>query len=143
MAKVNSIKLLNISESNASNTVYMTYGAEVQLEFHPIDIQLHMEYKLHLFLFDLKCNINFHALYPNWDQSDMVLKSRDSKKGLLGHFIFPLKAIEPSFVLEESLLVEMDKSILPTSAKLLAAMVPAVSYAAKWSNEYHMDVSLH
>ncbi len=142
MVKVNSIKLLNISESSSIYTGFTMFRTEIKLDFHPIYLELSMEYRLHLFLFNLNSKVDFHTLYPNWDQSDVVLESVDDKKGLLGHFVFPLKATEPSLVLEESLLVEMDKSILTTSAKLLAAMVPAVSYAAKCSNEYHLDVSL-
>ena len=77
MAKILSVKLLSIPEVIIVNDNHNDFTVVVEVEFHNLDIQLKMEYCLHLFLYDIHGVVDAPLVLPNWDESKVLSISSD------------------------------------------------------------------
>ena len=64
MAKILSVKLLSIPEVIIVNDNENDFTVVVEVEFHNLDIQLQMEYCLHLFLYDVRGLVDAPLVLP-------------------------------------------------------------------------------
>ncbi|MEE9362857.1 MAG: hypothetical protein V3U92_09705 [Cellulophaga sp.] len=145
MTEIKSVKLFTIQENVHESEDSMDVQVQVVVKFHLLDIQMKMHYRMHLFIFNMHGRVEAPVFCPNWDQGTIYLDSKVANKNMLGHFVYPVKALKSSVIIEENMTIELNenfasKSFSPKYTKAFASLIPVTAYASKWSNEYHFDV---
>lgn len=135
MAKILDVSLLSIPEVVIVNDGKNDFSVVVEVEFHDLDIQLNMEYCLHLFVYDIRGNVDAPLVMPNWDESHVLSISLDSKDEYLGSETRKITAKEKRSKLTVPMSLQLGKYTSNYSKKLevFATIAPAVGRASKWS----------
>ena len=130
------IELISIREGEDQGDKINAIGLNVftKVSFHPIDVALQMEYRLHLLLVKTGSKWNIPILYPNWDEVGVVFKNQDPRVDFLGNHCFTLKAGCSSITLEKFFLTDPDPTTPAHKTRALATLVPVVSRATAWTN---------
>ena len=138
MAKILSVSLLSIPEVIVVNDDENDFTVVIKIEFHDLDIQLNMEYCLHLFVYDIHGEVDAPLVLPNWDESKVLSISKDRQDDYLGSAtknIFAQKKTETLNIPMSLRLGKLSKMSSHYSKKLevFATMAPAIGRASKWS----------
>ncbi|MGC1204266.1 MAG: hypothetical protein WA839_05185 [Flavobacteriaceae bacterium] len=138
MAKILSVSLLSIPEVIVFNDNDNDFTVIVEVEFHDLDIQLNMEYCLHLFLYDIHGTVDAPLVLPNWDESKVLSISLDRKDEYLGSATKKIHAKEKHETLKIPMRLKLGKQTHMTSyyskkLEVFATIAPAIGRASKWS----------
>ncbi len=144
MAKIREIILghipsgVTINDSAATTAVIST-----EIEFHPIDLRLKMEYILHLFIYDVNDQHDIPLLSTNWDElnvskfskgdfkDDFITKrsvhiKEDQLNDLVLHLETPIQIIPGK--------MQKNTSLYARQFQVFGTLVPAIHQASAWSN---------
>ena len=138
MAKILSVSLLSIPEVIIVNDNHNDFTVVVEVEFHNLDIQLKMEYCLHLFLYDIHGVVDAPLVLPNWDESKVLSISSDRQDEYLGSAKKKILAIEKNKTLTIPMRLKLGKlsqrsSHYSKKLEVFATIAPAIGRASKWS----------
>ncbi|MDO7173584.1 hypothetical protein [Mariniflexile sp. AS56] len=144
MAKIKSVSLKSIPESihvgdNVSDITILT-----NLEFHPLDISLQMEYMLYLFVYDVHGKPDVPIILSNWDDSVFMGMQLDGKDDLLGRKVVSIVAnsnplIETPIALKLGNLND-SHSCYKRKLEVFATLIPAIGKASKWSEPFEASI---
>ena len=145
MAKILSVRLLSIPEVIVVNDNENDFTVVVEVEFHNLDIQLHMEYCLHLFLYDVRGLVDAPLVLPNWDESKVLSISEGRKDEYLGSATKKLIAQEKKVTLTIPMRLKLGKlshrsSHYSKKLEVFATIAPAVGRASKWSKPFESRI---
>ena len=142
MAKIESIKFFPNDCNKRAELPARELSLEAKISFHQLDLQLHMEYKLHVLFFAASGQSEMPLLFHNWDQSGFVISTHESNSEVVGQCWFTLKASKEPVTIKKSLSEDDLETSFIQGIKAFGSLVPAVGKAVKWSNEYFFDLSL-
>lgn len=138
MAKITSVSLLSIPEVIVVNDNDYDFTVVVDIEFHNLDIQLNMEYCLHLFVYVIHGDVDVPLVLPNWDESKVLSISLDRKDDYLGSATKTILAQNKKETLTIPMRLKLGKQTLSKShyskkLEVFSTMAPAIGRASKWS----------
>lgn len=141
MAKIKSVSLLSIPETINVGDDDSDLTVVSEIEFHPLDIQLQMEYCLHVFLYDIHGNVDAPLVLPNWDESKVISIASDREDDFLGSASKILKAEESNVSIEIPLKLKLgsfkkNRAYHSRKLEVFATIAPAVGRASKWSEPF-------
>ena len=141
MAKITSIKLSSPELNKLVNTDLKRIHLLTCLEFHPLDIQMEMEYQLHLFLFDSDAPLSKLKFLMNWDEADFF-ETSFSKAGIIEHVRVKVSACHAKTSLERIVTLSKKDGLPLNGIRVFGTLVPVISRATTWSNTYLFDLQL-
>ncbi|WP_452225541.1 hypothetical protein [Lacinutrix chionoecetis] len=146
MSKIISVALEFIPEIIIVNDNDNDFTVNVEIEFHPLDIQLKMEYCLHLFVYDIHGEVDAPLVLPNWDESEVLSISLDRKDEYLGFATKKLFAEKKEIMLSVPMRLKLGKlshtsSHFSKKLKVFATIAPAVGRASKWSEPFESRIA--
>jgi len=141
MAKILAVNLHSIPEVIHVGDNVSDITVETKIEFHDMDIQLNMDYCLHIFVYDIHGDIDAPVILPNWDESSIIGISMDRKDDFLGQAIIKLKAKDKETHIKTPIALKLgslEKGTSYYSRKLevFATVAPIVGRASKWSEPF-------
>lgn len=142
MAKLIKVALQSVPE-------YITVGDEkepiivtTEIEFHPLDIEMQMEYILHVFIYDTHGDKDIPVFLANWDNSTMFRVVRNKRKDdflckssvhikrdQLSKEILKLKTPLTPRLGE----LKENTSVYSRTFEVFATLRPAIDAVSKWS----------
>ncbi len=141
MAKINEVRLLSIPETiNVGDDINdLTVISEI--EFHVLDIQLQMEYCLHIFLYDVHGKIDAPLVMPNWNESRVISITSDREDDFLGSSSKIITALSKNVTIEIPLTLKLgnfykNKAYHSRKLEVFATIAPAIGRASKWSEPF-------
>ena len=145
MAKILSVKLLNIPKyinvgDNINDITVVT-----KIQFHELDMKLEMPYCLHIFVYDIHGDLDAPLVIPNWDESIVVPIALDRKDDFLGQKAEIIKATKKEITIETPIALKLGKinrDYSPHTRKLevFATMAPVVGRASKYSEPFTSNI---
>ena len=138
MAKILSVSLLSIPEVIVVNDNHNDFTVVVEVEFHNLDIQLKMEYCLHLFLYDVHGVVDAPLVLPNWDESKVLSISVERQDEYLGSATKKILVTKKNENLTIPMRLKLGKlsqrsSHYSKKLEVFATIAPAIGRASKWS----------
>lgn len=138
MAKILSVELISIPEVVVVNDNENDFSVEVEVEFHELDIELKMEYCLHLFVYDIRGDVDAPLVLPNWDESQVLSIAMGSKDEYLGSETKKVTAENKNISLTVPMSLRLGRlsnfsSYYSKKLEVFATIAPAVGRASKWS----------
>lgn len=145
MAKIASVSLLSIPKTIVINDNDNDFSVVVEVEFHDLDIQLNMEYCLHLFVYDIHGDVDVPMVLPNWDESKVLSISLDRKDDYLGSATKKVLALEKQETLTIPMRLKLGKftdlsSHYSKKLEVFATIAPAIGRASKWSLPFESKI---
>ena len=145
MAKIKSVSLQDIPETinvgdNVSDIIIVT-----QIEFHPLDISLKMEYVLYLLVYDIHGKPDVPIIIGNWDESEFSGMRLDGKDDLLGKKMLPVTAKKTRCIIETPIALKLgdlygSQSYHKRKLEVFASLIPAVGRSSKWSEPFETNI---
>lgn len=138
MAKILSVKFVSIPEVIVVNDNNNDFTILVAIEFHDIDLQLKMEYCLHLFVYEIHGELDAPLMVSNWDESKVIPISKDRKDEYLGKKTKLITVTSKNEVFEVPMTLKLGKLTNRSShflkkTAIFATLAPAIGRASKWS----------
>ncbi|MCL7763655.1 hypothetical protein MPF19_09540 [Polaribacter sp. Z014] len=145
MAKILSVKLVSIPEVIVVNDDNNDFTVLIDIEFHDIDLQLKMEYCLHLFAYEVHGELDAPLIISNWDESKVVPISKDRKDEYLGKEIKMITARSKKELFEVPMSLKLGKltnrsSHFSKKTEVFATLAPAIGRASKWSLPFESKI---
>ena len=145
MAKILSVKLVSIPEVIIVNDSNNDFTIDTEIEFHDLDLQLKMEYCLHLFVYEVHGQLDAPLIVSNWDESRVVSISQDRKDEYLGRETKKIVATLKKQTYEIPMSLNLGKltnrsSHFSKKIEVFATMTPAVGRASKWSLPFESEI---
>lgn len=145
MAKIISVTLDSIPDEIIVSDSLSDITVITKIEFHPLDVQLGMEYSLHLFVYDINGKIDIPIIVNNWDQTGVLGVSIDHKDDFLGTTQKFIKAEERVLEITCDLSLRLGKLGISTSyygrdLNVFATIVPAIARASKWGVPFTSNI---
>jgi len=145
MAKILSVSLESVPDVIVVNDNDNDFTVITEVEFHRLDIQLKMEYCLHLFVYDVHGEVDAPLVLPNWDESKVLSISLDRKDDYLGfatHTIIATQKIETITIPMRLKLGKISSlsSHFTKKLEVFATVAPAIGRASKWSKPYSANL---
>ena len=148
MAKIESVHLQNIPEEIIIGDDINDINVEVIIKFHELDIALNMEYLLHLYVYDIKGNLDVPVTIANWDDTKVFTINQEGRNDdFLGTESVAVKAQEEPLTINVEMalklgsLPENHRTYLKRKLEVYATIIPAIGIASKWSNPFETRVS--
>ena len=147
MAKIKKIALKATDKLLAKGKIKVL----TNIEFHPLDLKLQMEYILHLFIYEKQEQKSIPVLISNWDDTKIIEVAKDDKKNeFLGkkHLLIKTEQLQnTTFALATSVQLKPRNTanVTPTNPKELevfATLIPAVDSVSKWSKSLTLTPKL-
>lgn len=142
MAKILSVDMESVPEFINVGDDINDLTVLVNIEFHPLDILMKMEYQLCVFIYDIHGEVDVPVIIGNWDDSYILGVAQSSKDDFLGKKIVLITANEKGnseIKIPIALkLGNLTKKSSSHSRKLevFATMIPAVGRVSKWSEPF-------
>jgi hypothetical protein len=141
MAKIISVELLSVPDVIYVGDELSDIKVTTKIQFHKMDIQLGMDYCLHLFVYDVHGQTDTPIIIPNWDESKLIPISSDRRDDFMGREVVQLVAKETDIVLETPIALKLGKlgknsSYFSRKLEVFATIAPAVGRASKWSGPF-------
>ena len=138
MAKIKSVQIQPISENISIGNEIINVVINTQIEFHPIDLKLEMEYLLHLFVYDIHGKADVPVIIGNWDESYIKGVLQDRRDHLFGKAAVNITATKQNIEIETVLnlklgQIDVHSYIFSRTLEVFATLIPAVGRASKWS----------
>lgn len=116
-----------------------------EIEFHPLDLQLKMEYMLLLYAYDVRGRSDVQVLLNNWDESSISAIPQETEDDVLGkassRIVAENKTLSLSLDLKLKMgLLDKDKYYERRNLRIFAELIPAIGQASKWSNILEIDL---
>ncbi|MGJ8744388.1 hypothetical protein [Polaribacter sp.] len=145
MAKILSVKLVSIPEVIIVNDSNNDFTIDAKIEFHELDLQLKMEYCLHLFVYEVHGQLDAPLIVSNWDESRVVSISQDRKDEYLGRETKMIVATLKKQSYEIPMSLNLGKltnrsSHFSKKIEVFATMTPAIGRASKWSLPFESKI---
>jgi hypothetical protein len=145
MAKIESVSLQHTPETinvgdNISEVTIIT-----QIEFHPLDVSLKMEYLLYLLVYDIHGKPDVPIIIGNWDETVFSGMRLDGVDDLLGKKIIPITATIISCNIETPIALKLgdlysSQSYHKRKLEVFASLIPAVGRSSKWSEPFEINI---
>ena len=138
MAKIIKVCLESIPKEIQVNDKKSDFTVLTDVEFHPLDIKIEMEYILHLFVYDINGIIDIPIIVNNWDETSVKGVSLEHLDDLLGteRIIIKAQAAPLQVACEMSLhlgKLSPSSSAFKRELGVFATIIPAIGRASKWS----------
>ena len=145
MAKIISVSLLSIPDVIIVNDNENDFSVVVKVEFHDLDIQLNMEYCLHLFVYDIHGDVDAPLVLPNWDESKVLSIATDRKDEYLGCATQKVLATDKQTTLTVPMRLKLGQltnisSHYSKKLEVFATIAPAIGRASKWSKPFESKI---
>lgn len=119
---------------------------KVEIEFHPIDLRLEMEYQLHLYAYDIRGKRDIPIISNNWDESIISSIPQETADDVLGSTCKQVAAQTKIQIIKAELKLKLgvlnkNKHYESRHLKIYAELVPAVGVASKWSEAFEAGVA--
>lgn len=145
MAKILSVSLESVPDVIVVNDNDNDFTVITEVEFHELDIQLKMEYCLHLFVYDVHGEVDAPLVLPNWDESKVLSISLDRKDDYLGFATYTIIASQKTETISIPMRLKLGKlsnlsSHFTKKLEVFATIAPAIGRASKWSKPYSANL---
>lgn len=145
MAKIISVDLLSVPEVIDVSDNINDITVVTELQFHKQDIDLKMDYCLHLFVYDIHGEVDAPLVLPNWDESSVISVSLDRKDDFLGQASVIIKADKNEVTIKTPMALRLGKfsyssSYIARKLEVFATVAPVVGRASKWSKPFSIQV---
>ena len=135
MAKIEDIKLISAVTGLSVKSLPVKISVCTFLSFHPLDLKGQMEYQLHLFIVHACTDLSTLKINYNWDEAEEY-PNDGGRNDILIHLKVAVIASEIEAA-TKTIWTTVDLEKLPICGiKVLGKLVPAISVATKWSNNY-------
>jgi len=145
MAKILEVSVSKFPEIIEVGLEATIISVHVEIEFHPIDHRLHMEYVLYLYAYDIRGKIDIPVLLNNWDESNISYIPQETEDDLLGktsnHIVVKskLQSVDSELKLKLGVL-HRNKHYERRHLKIFAELIPAIGLASKWSDTLELEL---
>lgn len=145
MAKILNVTLLSvpsvINVGDDSNDITVV----TKVQFHILDIKLEMPYCLHLFVYDIRGDVDPPLVLPNRDECQVVSVTLDRKDDFLGKEVIVLTAREEETIIETPMALHLGKfnrelSYFSRKIEVFATIAPVVGRASKYSEPFNASL---
>lgn len=138
MAKITSIELLTVPKFINVGEELNEISIQASVEFHPIDLKLNMEYRLHLYVFDIHGAEDTPVILPNWDESEVLTVVADRADDFLGKTIVKLEAKEQQVDVACSMQLQLgkfnpDRTYMDRNIEVFSTLIPVIASSSKRS----------
>lgn len=145
MAKIISVDLLSVPEVIDVSDNINDITVVTELQFHKQDIDLEMDYCLHLFVYDIHGEVDAPLVLPNWDESSVISVSLDRKDDFLGQTSVIIRADKSEVIIKTAMALHLGKlskssSYIARKLEVFATVAPVVGRASKWSKQFSIQV---
>lgn len=145
MAKILSVSLVSVPDVIVVNDSDNDFTVVVDVEFHNLDIQLNIEYCLHLFVYEIHGSVDAPLVLPNWDESIILPISLDRKDEYLGKATQMITAKQKAEKLQIPMSLKLGKLTNRSShflkkLKVFATIAPTIGRASKWSLPFESTI---
>lgn len=145
MAKILKVELVSIPEVIKVFDNIDDITVETTIQFHKQDIDLKMDYCLHLFVFDIQGEEDAPLILPNWDESSIIPISLGLKDDYLGQAKIILTADKSKVVVKTPMALRLVKSeqkgaYFSGKFEVFATIAPIIGRASKWSESFESQV---
>lgn len=139
---VNASKFPEVIEVGINSTIIPIH---TEIQFHPMDLRLNMEYMLYLYAYDIRGKIDIPVFLNNWDESSISYIPQETEDDLLGkiceHITAKTKIQSINSELKLKLgILHKNKHYDRRHLKIFAELIPAVGVASKWSEAFEAGV---
>ncbi|GMN08414.1 hypothetical protein MTsPCn5_38030 [Croceitalea sp. MTPC5] len=147
MAKIITVEPDSVPEEIIVNDNIHDIIVKVKLDYHLIDLQLRMQYCLHLFMYDIHGEIDAPLVVPNWDESAIHPIALDSRDDFLGSATRKVIALKKRMEYNIPMALHLGKlkkgdTSISRKLEIFATLTPAVGRASKWSKPFE-SILLH
>lgn len=146
MAKILAVDLLKVPKHINAGDDINDLTVITKIEFHPLDIKLEMEYCLHVFIYDIRGEVDAPLVIPNWDESKLLPISLDRKDDFLGKESIVLIASKKEIAVETPMVLTLGKvnremSYTTRKLEVFATITPVIGRASKYSEPFMKNIS--
>jgi hypothetical protein len=142
MAKIKSVELLSIPEEIHLGDDLIDITVITHIEMHPLDIKLQMPYLLHLFVYDVRGDMDVPLMISNWDNMEVFAYDHDGRlDDFLGTEAVSLVAKDAGKKIITPMALKLGNiakgsTYFNRNLKVFATLVPAISRASLWSEPF-------
>ena len=145
MAKILKVTPVKTPEKIVAGSEPVTVTVRTEMEFHPLDIKLKMEYLLFLYAYDVRGKSDVQVLLNNWDESSISAIPQETEDDVLGKVATKIIAEQQTLSLSLDLKLKMGlldhrKHYEHRNLRIFAELIPAIGQASKWSNILEIDL---
>lgn len=144
-------KILRVSPSKIPEIIEVGKDASiilvmVEIEFHPLDLRLNMEYLLYLYAYDIRGKEDVPIILNNWDESTISSIPQETADDVLGKVCTHVVATSNIEKIHAELKLKLgvlnnNKYYENRYLKIFAELVPALGVASKWSEAFEAGVA--
>ena len=141
MAKIKTVSANMLSDIINAGDDLNDITVRVELEFHPADISLKMEYMLYFFVYDVHGSLDVPVIIANWDETDVHGISQKLKDDFLGKETQLVIADQEKKIVEKPMSLKLGSltnhsSNIKRKIEVFATLIPSVGRASKWSEPF-------
>ena len=146
MAKIESVSLKSIPETINVGDEISDIIVVTQIKFHQLDLNLNMEYLLHLFIYDIHGSVDAPIIINNWDESNVIGVKENIKDDFLGKKTVTITTTRETVrIIETPITLKLGSlngshSYYKRKLEVLATITPAIGRASKWSEPFETNL---
>ena len=141
MAKIASVTLESVPKEIHVNDSISDFTVLTKIEFHDLDIQIGMEYCLHIFVYDIHGSVDIPVIIANWDETNIMRIPTDRIDDFLGKNTVIVKAESKEMIVKTPMEIKLGNQSRTSSSykrklDVFVSLIPAIERASKWSEPF-------
>lgn len=147
MAKIIKVDLLSVPDAIHVGDNDTDITVVTKIEFHDIDIQMQMDYYLHLFVYDVHGDIDPPLILSNWDECSVlaIKTSLDRPDDFLGKASIYINTSQKEMTITKPMALKLGKfnqrgAYHTRKLEIFATAAPAIGRISKWSQPFTTQV---